>query len=215
MCTRSFFRNRTILAAVALCAIAATGCGKYVREQGRAPAQVVIATIEAASGAQPDKFGTTLSSDVITNVKQQQGGQEVLVPTIFADPGRVTMSLILKDPGQTGVSTAPSPLNQVTFSRYHVSYRRADGRNTQGVDVPYAFDSALTFTVPADGTVTAGFELVRHVAKQEAPLATLKVNNPVLSTIADVQFFGRDQAGNDVTVTGSIGVSFGNFGDPE
>jgi hypothetical protein len=30
-----------------------------------------------------------------------------------------------------------------------------------------------------------------------------------------VTFFGRDQAGNDLSVTGSIGVQFGNFADPE
>jgi hypothetical protein len=33
----------------------------------------------------------------------------------------------------------------------------------------------------------------------------------VLSTIADVTFYGRDQAGNDVTAVGSIGVNFGDF----
>ena len=39
----------------------------------------------------------------------------------------------------------------MTIDRYRVSYRRADGRNMQGVDVPYTFDSAVTFTVPTQG----------------------------------------------------------------
>jgi len=30
-----------------------------------------------------------------------------------------------------------------------------------------------------------------------------------------VTFYGHDQAGNDISATGSIGVEFGNFGDPE
>ena len=36
----------------------------------------------------------------------------------------------------------------------------------------------------------------------------------VISTIAEVTFYGRDQAGNEVSVTGSISVNFSDFGDP-
>jgi hypothetical protein len=94
-----------------------------------------------------------------------------------------------------------------------VSYRRSDGRNVQGVDVPYAFDSAVTFTIGSSGG-TGVFELVRHVAKFEAPLAALNSSSVIITTIADVTFYGKDQAGNDVAVTGSIQVSFGDFADP-
>ena len=31
---------------------------------------------------------------------------------------------------------------------------------------------------------------------------------------ADVTFYGADQAGNPVQVTGSIGINFANYGDP-
>ena len=34
----------------------------------------------------------------------------------------------------------------------------------------------------------------------------------LLSMIADVTFIGRDQVGNDVVATGSIGITFGDFG---
>jgi hypothetical protein len=197
-----------------LLATAASGCGDFVR-QGRGPAQVVLGALQGASGAEPEQFGGTLSSDVITNVERQVGGQTVIVPTVFGDLGQVTMSLILKDPGSAEVGATPSAINQVTFTRYRVSYRRSDGRNTPGVDVPYAFDGAMTVTVPASGEVTASFLLVRITAKEEAPLRALQTGGVIISTIADVTFYGRDQAGNDVTVTGSIGISFGNFGDPE
>jgi hypothetical protein len=30
-----------------------------------------------------------------------------------------------------------------------------------------------------------------------------------------VTFFGRDQAGNEVVVVGTIGVNFADFGDPQ
>jgi len=130
--------------------------------------------------------------------------------TVFNDVGQVTMSIILKDPGQPGVSTVPSDLNAVTINRYRVQYRRSDGRNTPGVDVPYPIDSAVTATITASGA-TFAFELVRNDAKREAPLRQLRASSTVLSTIADVTFYGRDQAGNDVIASGSLGINFGDF----
>ena len=46
---------------------------------------------------------------------------------------------------------------------------RADGRNTPGADVPFAFDSGAALTIAGGGTATLGFEIVRHVAKEESP----------------------------------------------
>jgi hypothetical protein len=191
---------RTAVAAAALLAVASSGCGDLVR-QGRSPVQLVIDSLTASSG-ETDTFGGDLRSDVLTN-----GG-------IFNDVGEVTLSLILKDPGNFG-SAAPTALNRVTINRYRVVYRRADGRNTPGVDVPHAFDSAITVTIPEDGNATAGFQIVRHSAKAEAPLAALASNGDIISTIAEVSFFGHDQAGNEISATGRIGIDFGNFADPD
>ena len=203
----------TGIGAIAL-AVLTSGCGDVVR-QGRSPVQLVINSLEAASGAEPDDLGTTLLSDVQTLVERSVNGETVMVPTIFNDVGQVTMTMILKDPGLPGAPAAPSAINQVTITRYRIVYRRTDGRNAPGVDVPFPFDSAATFTVPQDGTVTAGFQIVRHTAKQEAPLAALATNPTILSTVADVSFYGRDQAGHEIQATGSIGINFGNFGDPQ
>jgi hypothetical protein len=68
--------------------------------------------------------------------------------------------------------------------------------------------------VPADGTATAVFEIVRHSAKDEAPLKALLVSGATISTVADVTFYGRDGGGKDVQVKGSLGIDFGNFADP-
>jgi hypothetical protein len=132
---------------------------------------------------------------------------------VFSDAGQVVLRLALKDIGSAASPAVPSSNNEVTISRYRVNFRRADGRNVAGVDVPYGFDGAVTGTVPAGGTLALGFELVRHVAKMESPLVQLISSPTVLSTIADVTFFGRDQVGNEVNVTGSMLVDFGNFGD--
>jgi len=69
----------------------------------------------------------------------------------------------------------------VTITRYHVEYVRTDGRNTPGVDVPYAFDGATTGTIPINGNITLGFELVRSISKEEAPLVALRTSSAVLS----------------------------------
>lgn len=188
----------------ALSTLLTAGCGQT--SQGRSPSQVVITALEAGSGrtGPPSAFVGVLLSDVIDKKTH----------TVFDDFGRVSMNLHLKDPGVPGVLTSPTVLNDVTITRYHVAYRRADGRNTPGVDVPFAFDSAVTFTVFAGQGGASIFELVRHVAKAEAPLAALANDFTVITTIADVTFYGQDQAGNNVAITGSIGVDFGDFADP-
>lgn len=206
--------QKTFLIVAALTAsLGATACGRT--DLGRSPSQVVIDSMEAASGAEPDEFVGNLMSDVVTLVDVTINGQEQTVSTVFNDLGRVTMRVLLRDAGSTASPTVPTGLNGVTFSRYRVEYRRSDGRNQQGVDVPYSFDSAMTITVPPTGTVTAPFELVRNVAKREAPLAALANNPTIISMIIEVTFYGQDLAGNDVVAKGSIGAAFGNFADPE
>ena len=203
----------TRIAAAILAASAAAGCGDVART-GRAPVQVVVQSLQGAPGNAPDDFGNPLLSDVETFVTQPAPcSAQTPCRTFFNDLAEAEMSLILKDPGVPGAPASPSDLNQVTFTRYRVVYRRSDGRNTPGVDVPQPIDAALTFTVPPGGTATVGFELVRNVAKREAPLLALIDNGNIISTIADVSFFGRDQVGNDVTATGSLTVNFGNFAD--
>ena len=58
-----------------------------------------------------------------------------------------------------------------------------------------------------------GFQLVRHTAKEESPLVQLKTQPVIITTIAEVTFYGRDRVGNDISATGTIEIDFGNFGD--
>lgn len=194
--------------AVAGVALGTASCGDLTK-QGQAASYLIVSELVAASGADPGEFSGTLFSDVITVVERD----DVKVATVFADNGRVTLSLGLKDPGSPTSPVVPSPNNFITVNRYRVRYTRADGRNTPGVDVPFGFDGAMTFTVGVGGT-TQTFELVRHVAKQEAPLAALANSAVVIGTIAEVTFYGRDQTGREVSVTATMLVQFGNFGDP-
>ena len=189
---------------VGLLVMASVACGSMTRE-GTASSYLVVAALDAASGADPEEFGGDLASDVVTVVDD--------VATVFADSGRVTMVLALKDPGPAGSPLTPTPNNAITIDRYRVRYIRSDGRNTQGVDVPYAFDGAFTATV--FDQAQASFTLVRSQAKSEAPLAALANSFVVISTIAEVTFYGHDQTGREVITTARIGVHFANWGDPE
>lgn len=197
--------SRTARVAVAAIAFGSVSCGDLTR-QGQSPAYLIITALEAAQGHATDEFFGSLLSDVVTVIDDVAG--------IYNDVGRVTFSLALKDPGPPTSPNTPTPANNITIDRYHVDFIRADGRNTPGVDVPYGFDGAFTVTVPAEGTVTGGFLLVRHQAKNEAPLRALSASGLIISTIARITFYGHDQTGREVIVTGQIDVSFGNFADP-
>lgn len=188
-------------------------CGDVVR-QGRAPVFLVIDSMTATRGGGAAQLGNVLQSDVITNVIAPAPCTATApCPTVFSDNGTVVLRLSPKDVATAGVGNAPSTNNQVTINRYKIVYRRTDGRNTQGVDVPYAWEGAATVTVPATGTATLSYELVRHTTKQEPPIVQLISSPTIITTIAEVTFYGRDQVGNDISATGSIQVDFGNFGD--
>lgn len=193
-----------LLVALAL-AIGTASCGEVVR-QGTGSSYLIVLSLEGASGAEPEEFGGTLLSDVITVVDD--------IPTFFNDVGRVTFRIGMKDPGGVGSPTEPSTANLITVNRYRVVFSRNDGRNTPGVDVPYPFEGAFTVTVTADDT-TGGFTIVRNIAKREAPLAALRQNGVVLSTIAEVTFFGTDQTGRAVSAVARMSIDFANFGDPD
>ena len=195
--------GRVARSALALAmAVATVSCGDVVT-QGRGSSYLIIDRLEAArGGSQSQTFTGVLRSDV-----QSKGG-------VFEDNGKVGLRLAMKD---VTSPTGPTSNNAITVTRYRVQYKRSDGRNTQGVDVPYAFDGGITVTVSGTSAVEAVFSIVRVQAKLEAPLSTL-VNlggGLVISTLADVTFYGRDQAGNDVSVTGTISVNFADWADED
>jgi len=173
-------------------------CSDTVR-QGRSPAYLVVDAMEATPSG-TTTFTNVLESDVLTK------------GSVLEDQGRVTMHVQVKN-----LDIPATPTNAITVDRYHVSFRRADGQNAPGVDVPYGFDGAVTGTITEDGKkISLVFILVRVQAKLEPPLSPLVGGGGAIAlmTIADVTFYGRDQAGNDVSVTGSITVNFADWADP-
>jgi len=176
---------------------------------GRSPVFLVITNLqgEAGNGGTPSQF---LLSDVQVLVEQTINGVVTQVPTYFNDVATATFLVEAKNP------TVPTTgINAVTITRYRVVFRRSDGRNTPGTDVPYGFDGAATTTIAAGGTGSLSFDLIRHQAKLETPLRNLVGFGGVgfISTIAEITFYGHDQNGNEMVVTGSMDVQFGDFAD--
>jgi hypothetical protein len=189
------------LAGLVLAALGVSACGSATAREGQASSYLTILNLEATATGET-VWDHVLASDVRTN-----GG-------IIEDDGRVRMTAAMRDVTNPN---DPTSNNAITVNRYRVTYRRSDGRSTPGVDVPYAFDGAVTFTVQPGDTQTVPFNLVRVQAKAEAPLSALAGNGGamVISTLADVTFFGRDQVGREVSVTGTIGVNFADWADPD
>ena len=177
-------------------AVASASCGS-VRE-GTGTSFLIIEGMAFAPGNDRTQFEATLHSDVNT-----PGGN-------FDDLGRATFRLGLKDPGPSTAPNTPTQNQFITIDRYHVRFFRADGRNTQGVDVPYEFDGAFTATVRSN-SVQSSFVVVRHDAKREAPLAILGSNRLILTIIAEITFYGRDQTGHETQAVARASIDFGNF----
>jgi hypothetical protein len=207
--------HRSVTAGIGVIALVAgsVSCGDVSR-QGRSPSLLVVESVQGARGSNAGTFSDFLLSDVQVLVDETINGQIVQVPVFFNDVGQATFRVVLKDQGTGGLGVAPSTLNSVTLSRYRVVYRRADGRNTPGVDVPFPVDGALTATITG-APISVSFEMVRHQAKLEQPLRSLASfgGRLFISTLAEITFYGADLAGNEIQATGNINVSFADYAD--
>jgi hypothetical protein len=145
--------------------------------------------------------------------------------TVFSDV--ITLGSIFNDNGVAEITALPlDPYLRVTtqymnvmVDQIDVEFRRADGRNVEGVDVPYRFTQPMNMLVLISKTVEIPFVLIRHVAKMEPPLLALREvpsREFILQLIAVVTIHGKDLGGHRVApVTGYISVWCANFADPE
>ena len=201
------FRQMGMVALAGLALLATVSCGSTATE-GKSGTYLVLDRLQAAPGAKAGEtatYGDVLQSDVVTE------------GSIFEDLGQVTLHASMKNPGADLTSpTKPTGYSVITIDRYHVTYIRSDGRNAPGVDVPHAFDGAVTATI-ADANVALSFVIVRAQAKDEAPLRALRGmgGSLLISTIAEITFYGHDQAGNGVSIVGRMSVNFADWADPD
>lgn len=162
-----------------------------------------ILVVESLSGKDLNGDSSSdLWSDVVTN------------GTVYNDNVEATIMAKLLNPyGEDATYYQDAIIDQID-----VSFRRPDGKNVEGVDVPYSFSQKLNVRVEINSTSTFSFVVIRQVAKLESPLRDLKegANEGVLELIADITFYAKDVAGNRITpVTASITVWCANFADSE
>jgi hypothetical protein len=165
------------------------------------PETVLLVTQLSAVNADGEPVG-----DLFSDVCQGSPDQCVVRP----DMALVTLSVQAENP-----YTDLSHFGDIVVDRYRVTYVRADGRNTPGVDVPYPFDGAINFRIPADAPPTGQpFMVVRPQAKLEAPLRNLAGGGGliVLSVIARVEVYGRQVVTDEaVSARGSLNITFADF----
>ena len=204
MSTRMILSMAGRVAGAAACVISLASCGGEMLRTGRSPVYLVVERVEAsAQGGSPEAF-------LISDVRLEDG-------SVFNDNVSLTLRSVEKNPDAT-----TAPINTITLTRYRVDFRRTDGRNTPGVDVPYGFDGGLSVSVAPNSPATVSFEVVRHQAKLEPPLKNIAAFSAAgrslsglgfLSTIAEITVYGRDQNGNEVSVAARLDVHFGDFAD--
>lgn len=199
--------RRLAHAGFALAIVAALPGCSAPQGQSEGSSYLIVDSVLAASGAVPGTFTWYLNSDVIT--KKQ----------ILGDTARVTLRLAMSDPGSVTSPSKPSTTNVITVNSYRVQFRREDGSTVEGVDVPYGFTAGMSMTI-TDTATTFDVTLVPAPAKAISPLKDLVfvpgvlTPPPTIPTVAEMTFYGTDQAGHAVTVTARINVTFADWADP-
>lgn len=131
---------------------------------------------------------------------------------VTADPAVVTFSAKLLN---FNSSLGPSQYNDIIVDRYVVRYTRVEGKNQEGVDVPYAFEGSLSTMVQINSVTEISFPIVRAAAKLEPPLLNLASTTAegVLQVTARVDFYGHDMMNKKVTATGYLAIFFAEWLD--
>jgi hypothetical protein len=193
------------------CALLSFGCTADFATDSEADVILRIIELEGQPGnTDLEGEGLPLFSDVCCGIINDNVG--------------LTLDLIPKNQNPAQVITG---LNDVFLERYEVRFTRADGRNQEGVDVPFGITGALGGIVRVGAETITSITVVRHQAKLEPPLRNLHgvfvslQQDPngtfsfggagLLTTIAEIIVHGRTTTGKVVRARGVIEVTFADF----
>lgn len=114
--------------------------------------------------------------------------------------------------------TATGFRHDVTIERYEVHYFRSDGRNVEGVDVPYTISGNVAQEIIEESAAVLNIEVVRRQAKLEPPLANLAGGGGALivTMFADVTIHARTTTGEITNpVTARLQIDFADYADDD
>lgn len=185
----------TLLVLAILPLLIFNSCNMLENKTRSASVLIIQSLVGVGRGGAEDS--TALDSDVIINPPSGK------CYYVIGDIAKVTFTAKMLSPNRT-----PTFYNDIRVTRYRVRYIRTDGRNVEGVDVPYSYEGAMDVLVPVNGTASWSFDIVRTTAKLEPPLINLRGTNNAIEAIAIVDFYGEDIAGNNVTAQGKITIHF-------
>jgi hypothetical protein len=146
--------------------------------------------------------------------------------SIFNDDVSVSVNVFRKN---SSADLSTSPAEHVYLERYEVRFFRTDGRDQEGVDVPFRITGPLanvrfhTAGPGAEQELTIPITIVRHQAKSEPPLRNLRFVTGsdtdtfqgggalVFTAIAEITIHGRTVQGEALVAVGRLEVRFANF----
>jgi len=184
---------------------------------------IVVLLLAGCSAVENDSTSGTMLQIVSLTGNDLDGNEGST--TVFSDV--YTADSIINDNGVADIRALPldplldakqvTPYMDVLIDQIDVEFKRTDGRNVEGVDVPYRFTQPISMLAPINKETKMPFVLIRHVAKLEAPLLALREvisQGVVLQLVAKVTIHGKDTGGHRVApVTGYISVWCSNFAD--
>ena len=191
---RKAMKRQAIVMGLAVVAggLASVGCVPDWAKQGDAPVVLLVTGIND---------GNVIDSDI----RISSGG-------ICPDFATVRVENHFKNPNVTGTGFR----GDLVIERYEVRYIRSDGRNVEGVDVPFHISGAVAQEVQADGAATMSVEIVRRQAKIEPPLSTLAGGSGpgVVTMFAEVTLYARTTINQTTnSATARVQVDFADFND--
>jgi hypothetical protein len=185
---------------------------------------LIIAALFLASCVAKENDSTSGSFLVINSLTGNDLEGKAGSATAFSDV--LTAGSIINDNAEADVNAEiynplkdadVSYFNNVIVDQIDVEFKRTDGRNVEGVDVPYRFTQPMNVLVAVESPEKIPFVLIRHVAKLEAPLLALREvpsQSFVLQLVAKVTIHGKDLGGHRVApVSGYLSVWCANFAD--
>jgi hypothetical protein len=186
---------------VVLAALAFNACTPEFLTQNNSQVLMRILKVSSEAGEESEE-GDFLLSDV---------------DPVFNDNAVITVEVLAKN----AALPDPGRFNDVMVERFEVRYFRTDGRNQEGVDVPFRITGPLGTLIPVNTEGDVAFVIVRHQAKEEPPLRNLRfVSNTgnggglgILTVVAEITLHGRTTRGEGVTASARLQITFADFAD--